>query len=48
MKCQQSDHARSLKKQNVPVIEIKDLYKSFEKNEVLKGLSPNKGENLYS
>jgi phospholipid/cholesterol/gamma-HCH transport system ATP-binding protein len=33
---------------NVPVIEIKDLYKSFGKNEVLKGinLSVNKGENL--
>ncbi|MFV5701263.1 ABC transporter ATP-binding protein [Flavobacterium sp. XS2P12] len=33
---------------NVPVIEIKDLHKSFGKNEVLKGinLSVNKGENL--
>lgn len=35
-------------KKNVSVIEIKDLHKSFGKNEVLKGinLSVNKGENL--
>ncbi|MFV8343002.1 ABC transporter ATP-binding protein [Flavobacterium sp. XS2P39] len=33
---------------NAPIIEIKDLHKSFGKNEVLKGinLSVNKGENL--
>ena len=33
---------------NAPVIEIKDIYKSFGKNEVLKGVtfSVNKGENL--
>ncbi len=35
-------------KTNSPVIEIKELYKSFGKNEVLKGVtfSVNKGENL--
>jgi phospholipid/cholesterol/gamma-HCH transport system ATP-binding protein len=37
-----------ISKTNAPVIEIKDLYKSFGKNEVLKGvtLTVNKGENL--
>lgn len=35
-------------KANIPVIEIKELYKSFGTNEVLKGvnLTVNKGENL--
>ncbi|MFV8336697.1 ABC transporter ATP-binding protein [Flavobacterium sp. RSP29] len=38
----------SISKTNVPVIEIKELYKSFGSNEVLKGVtfSVNKGENL--
>ncbi|MFV8373274.1 ABC transporter ATP-binding protein [Flavobacterium sp. LB2P6] len=38
----------SISKTNVPVIEIKELYKSFGNNEVLKGVtfSVNKGENL--
>ncbi|MES2577681.1 MAG: ATP-binding cassette domain-containing protein [Bacteroidota bacterium] len=37
-----------ISKTNSPVIEIKELYKSFGKNEVLKGVtfSVNKGENL--
>ncbi len=37
-----------ISKTNSPVIEIKELYKSFGKNEVLKGVtfSVNIGENL--